>query len=202
MVRNTQRDAGPARPLLQPVVRHPETVAHHRNDRVHARVVLVAIGLGRKRRGEGLLAAGAPQDPSVVDSGLDRRRGPELNVLVRGEVVELAFAARLWTWIASLQIGVRATHPFGARVVLGTEPSVTLLRTGGLAPLQAPFRAGLAHVFSIRALEIVSQELEQQGGRIRGSLPLRQPLFQAQELRLVDPHGLTPSRRRKSPVSG
>ena len=50
--------------------------------------------------------------------------------------------------------------------------------------------------------EKVPHGLEQHGDRISGNLPRRQLLLQAEELRLVDLHGPTPSRRRKSRTSG
>src|SRR5262249_23579344 len=149
------------------------------------------------RRGEGLLAARAAENPTSVDCGLDGRCAPEFDVLSRGELVELALAARLGAGGARVQLRGRDAAPFGAWIVIRTVASLALLRTGGLAPFPATLRGSLALIFSKRALEIVPQKLEQQWGRLRGNFPLRQRLFQAQELRLVDLHELTASRRRK-----
>jgi len=124
-----QRDTGPALPLFQPMVWHPESIAHHCQDRVHTRVVLVAVGLRRHRRREGLLAAGAAKDVPHVDGRLHWRRALQLHILVLGELVELAPTARLGAWTARLQIAVRTTHTFGTWIVLGTETSVTLFLT-------------------------------------------------------------------------
>lgn len=198
-----KRDSRPLLPLREAMMGHAQRIAHYRNDRIHAGMVLGAAGLSRQGCGERSLTAGTSQHLALENRGPDGRLCRELYILVRhAGVVELASTKRLGAPIACLEFRMFYRHALGRRVVINPVASVAFLLLRRVFPSPATLGRGLSCASEIATSDEVANGLEQDGKRILGKLSFRQAFFQSHQLRRIELHRRTPSFRRNSRSSG